>query len=451
MTQPIKYQGVDKQSSGYKLLAAMGWQEGSGLGARQQGIKEHVKVKKKHDSTGVGAVEAIAKARDWTAGMAAYDLVLAKMKSVGAASLPAKVSSKASKEKRKQPEPDAAPASATAQQQATEPLTDTPISKKDKKRKKAKASAAASTETYTESPLQETVLPIAGVQVTSVQEPAPAQRARNRHVGRYHKTAAAKKAGSYSKSDLAAILGVDSFPTAAPVSVTAVAQSSEEQELSEDTTFEPQDAAAGPSAWSESQSAQPVEVEEEAPEPQDGSLWWHGMFIRAGRMGNMASDVRPDGQEQGKKVQINGFSEQDQENLYMATQAGKSAGKKGLGKSSQGKTIGGAKWEGTKTAFDIDEDTTGAAAAEPAAAIADADVREAAEAPSGAKLRWKKKAKRAILAAGGKMKLKKLQKQLLQDCCLPKVEQTQALNDMTTQLTDSKQFRVAGSSIALVE
>ena len=53
---------------------------------------------------------------------------------------------------------------------------------------------------------------------------------------------------------------------------------------------------------SEGQSAQPVEAEEEALEPQDGSLWWHGMFIRAGRMGNMASDVRPDGREQGKKV-----------------------------------------------------------------------------------------------------------------------------------------------------
>lgn len=52
----------------------------------------------------------------------------------------------------------------------------------------------------------------------------------------------------------------------------------------------------------EGQSAQPVEAQEEAPEPQDGSLWWHGMFIRAGRMGNMASDVRSDGQEQGKKV-----------------------------------------------------------------------------------------------------------------------------------------------------
>ncbi len=81
----------------------------------------------------------------------------------------------------------------------------------------------------------------------------------------------------------------------------------------------------------------------------------------------------------------------------------------------------------------------------------DVDVSEAAEAPSGAKLRWKKKAKRAILAAGGTMKLKKLQKQLLQDCGLPKVEQTQALSDMTAQLTDSKQFRVAGSSIAVVE
>lgn len=49
------------------------------------------------------------------------------------------------------------------------------------------------------------------------------------------------------------------------------------------------------------------------------------------------------------QVKINGFSEQDQENLYIATQAGKSAGKKGLGKSSQGKPIGGAKWEGKKT------------------------------------------------------------------------------------------------------
>ncbi len=56
-TAPVtRYQGVDKQSSGYKLLAAMGWKEGEGLGATRQGIKEHIKVKKKFENWGVGAV-----------------------------------------------------------------------------------------------------------------------------------------------------------------------------------------------------------------------------------------------------------------------------------------------------------------------------------------------------------------------------------------------------------
>lgn len=32
--------------------------------------------------------------------------------------------------------------------------------------------------------------------------------------------------------------------------------------------------------------------EQEEQKAQDGSLWWHGMFVRAGRMGNMAADVQ---------------------------------------------------------------------------------------------------------------------------------------------------------------
>ena len=57
VTAPVtRFQGVDKQSSGYKLLAAMGWKEGEGLGADRQGIKEHIKVKKKFENWGVGAV-----------------------------------------------------------------------------------------------------------------------------------------------------------------------------------------------------------------------------------------------------------------------------------------------------------------------------------------------------------------------------------------------------------
>ena len=73
------------------------------------------------------------------------------------------------------------------------------------------------------------------------------------------------------------------------------------------------------------------------------------------------------------QVNINGFSEQDQENLYNATRAGKSAGKKGLGKSSQGKPIGGAKWEGSKTVLDQEEEQADAAAA---ASISKPDVQK---------------------------------------------------------------------------
>jgi len=82
---PKLYQGVQKQSFGYKMLSTMGWKEGQGLvrpwlwvavlspaeqncshsssmrvslwqGANHQGIKEHIKVKKKQDAFGVGAV-----------------------------------------------------------------------------------------------------------------------------------------------------------------------------------------------------------------------------------------------------------------------------------------------------------------------------------------------------------------------------------------------------------
>jgi len=77
-----RFQGVHKESTGYKMLAALGWREGEGLvrrslalilqpmsaglpltrvgarlqGAMKQGITEHIRVKKIHEKTGVGAV-----------------------------------------------------------------------------------------------------------------------------------------------------------------------------------------------------------------------------------------------------------------------------------------------------------------------------------------------------------------------------------------------------------
>ena len=244
-------------------------------GARQQGIKEHVKVKKKHDSTGVGAVsnklhislqnsghatmntklilsnwlfsepdflpwqvEAITKARDWTAGMAAYDLVLAKMKSVGAANLPAPAPVKTNKKKRKQPEdPSESPVPAAVLHPATAQPTDKPQNKQKKKRKAGNPENAAAVNAAVITPAVKpsTASPPAATEVTTVQQPsepeAEVTRARGRHVGRYHKTAAAKKAGAYSKSDLAAILGGDSFTAAAPISAATVTVSASSPDL----------------------------------------------------------------------------------------------------------------------------------------------------------------------------------------------------------------------------
>ena len=38
------------------MLKSMGWSEGEGLGANKQGLKEHIRVKKKFEMWGVGAV-----------------------------------------------------------------------------------------------------------------------------------------------------------------------------------------------------------------------------------------------------------------------------------------------------------------------------------------------------------------------------------------------------------
>ena len=181
-------------------------------------------------------MEAIAKARDWTAGMAAYDLVLAKMKSVGAATLPAPAPVKTSKKKRKQPEdPSESPVPAALVHHASD--QEAPQNIKKKKKKAGKAETAAATDAAVITPAvkpSKASLPAVTV-VTAVQQPsepkAEVARARGRHIGRYHKTAAAKKAGAYSKSDLAAILGVDSFTAAAPMSAATVTVSASSPDL----------------------------------------------------------------------------------------------------------------------------------------------------------------------------------------------------------------------------
>ena len=66
-----------------------------------------------------------------------------------------------------------------------------------------------------------------------------------------------------------------------------------------------------------------------------------------------------------------------------------------------------------------------------------------------AKIKWKKLAKRAITAAGGRLKAKKLQKQLLQETEVLPPQHAVAVEHLMMQLASSKQFTIAGSSVAL--
>ena len=76
-----RYQGVEKESFAYKMMGKLGWQEGRGLGANEQGIKSHIKAKKKDDALGVGVVEEAKIKGDWTANTSTYDRILENLRS----------------------------------------------------------------------------------------------------------------------------------------------------------------------------------------------------------------------------------------------------------------------------------------------------------------------------------------------------------------------------------
>lgn len=48
----------DKGKFGYRMLEKMGWSDGKGLGAHEDGMTQHLRARKKRDAAGIGAVNA---------------------------------------------------------------------------------------------------------------------------------------------------------------------------------------------------------------------------------------------------------------------------------------------------------------------------------------------------------------------------------------------------------
>ncbi|KXZ53675.1 hypothetical protein GPECTOR_6g592 [Gonium pectorale] len=392
------FQGVDKQSAGYKLLASMGWKEGEGLGAKKQGITEHVKVKKKHDAMGVGAAENANSQRDWTTGMVSFDRILANLKEVTATRKEA---------------PDAGGNHSSSSDEENDETR-----KKGKKGKKAAKKAEPSSDAKrkrasprpaaaeSSSPSKVSGRSSSGSDDDDDSEGPGIQAKRLKlasHVGRYSKRERAKFVKNYSASDLDAILGgvagskaaddedevadgatgvgslsglpdgMSFMPVIAEVRAARAAQDDDSDGGSSD---EEEDAAAGaapapsgPIAQTEATAAKPPrrtkqrtsEQEQQPPQAEEWEPgkkpWWAGMFVRAGRMGSIRQELKG-GHHTGKaKINVSGFREQDQENLYEQAQHGAAHGRQGLGRGDMPKKVAGARWCGTKTKLgDEDEE-----------------------------------------------------------------------------------------------
>eukprot|EP01089_Gocevia_fonbrunei_P002098 TRINITY_DN1208_c0_g1_i1.p1 TRINITY_DN1208_c0_g1~~TRINITY_DN1208_c0_g1_i1.p1 ORF type:complete len:281 (+),score=98.78 TRINITY_DN1208_c0_g1_i1:129-971(+) len=71
----------DKSKFGYKMLEKMGWEDGKGLGANEDGRTDHVKVSKKSDAGGIGTQKDTT-GKAWIENTFQYSALLANLNKV---------------------------------------------------------------------------------------------------------------------------------------------------------------------------------------------------------------------------------------------------------------------------------------------------------------------------------------------------------------------------------
>lgn len=304
-----RYQGVQKESAGYKLLKSMGWNEGEGLGASKQGIKEHIRVKKKFENWGVGAVESHDRARDWSNNMSEFHRVLSSLSEI--TSKHAGSSSSSSEE-----DDDDTVVASPKKSKSAEGEARKSKKKKDGKKKKA------------------------GKKKDKKKDSKKEEKKKASHIGRFKRREHAKMVKGYSSSDLAAILGEDPFSKQAELMAqggTDADGNAKQESSSHEEDIEEEKIAVVVESKSN---------KDEYVVPED--RWWSNYFVRGPRAGSK--------KEKSSIRKTKGFSEQDQENLFTSAHDGATTGRIGLGRSSMPKKVAGVRWQGTKTRLDDDSD-----------------------------------------------------------------------------------------------
>lgn len=372
-----RYQGIQKESAGYRLMSAMGWKEGEGLGAAKQGIKEHIRVKKNFENWGVGAVTASERARDWSTGMADFHRVLSTLSEItsqhagkrrgeedsdddGETTLDEKSDASDGELKKKQVK------TSKKESKTNESSKSEKKKKKEKKKSKRKVKSGDSCEDDSEDEDK-------GKKGNSSDEqkdeeaPAPKRVKLATHLGRFKKRENAKMVKNYSTHDLAAILGEDPFAAAAAAIAEAqphaapsgggYSSDSESDSDEDDNKAGPRNATnkGGARAAAASlgkpprppKASQPTVVIVEDEDVDTTEYWWSNYFVRRGRMGSL---------RRAAPKRERGFSEQDQADLYTAAHDGATQGRVGLGRSSMPKKVAGARWEGKKVRLGSDSE-----------------------------------------------------------------------------------------------
>lgn len=150
---------------------------------------------------------------------------------------------------------------------------------------------------------------------------AAAERAKSAtHLARYKRRQAAKAVARYSAADLAAILGADAAPTAPPpavgnsvATVVAAHPNSDGGTSRRDVNDRETRTSAPPPA--ERPGPCNEDVEDGCGRPGRATAearWWSSLFIQAGRMGAGGGAAGS-----SRRINVSGFSEQDQTNLYV--------------------------------------------------------------------------------------------------------------------------------------